>query len=84
MSPKLNMIIERDQPIEMDDGVILRADIFRPITDNPVPVIMTAGPYGKGVRYQDAHFKEAWEWLMATHPDILSDCDAQQHDVGNC
>ena len=46
------MILERYQPIEMDDGNVLRADIYRPDTDQPVPVIMTCGPYGKGVRYR--------------------------------
>lgn len=44
------MIIERDVPIPMEDGLILRADVFRPESDGPHPVIMTLGPYGKGVR----------------------------------
>ena len=43
------MIIERDLSIIMDDGIELKADIFRPDLDQPVPVIMTSGPYGKGV-----------------------------------
>ena len=25
------MVIERDVPIPMDDGVVLRADVFRPV-----------------------------------------------------
>ncbi len=64
------MVIERDIPIAMEDGVVLRADIFRPQTDAPVPVIMTHGPYGKGVRYQD-HYKLMWDWLIEQHPDLL-------------
>ncbi len=47
------MIIERDVPIPVDDGNILRADVFRPADGKPAPVIMTLGPYGKGVRYKD-------------------------------
>jgi predicted acyl esterase len=47
------MIIERDVAIPVDDGNILRADVFRPADGNPAPVIMTLGPYGKGVRYKD-------------------------------
>ena len=43
------MIIERDLPVPMDDGLVLRADVYRPDTNEPVPVIMTHGPYGKGV-----------------------------------
>ena len=65
------MIIERDLPIEMNDGIELRADVYRPDTDELVPVIMTAGPYGKGVRYQDSHYKPAWDWLANKHPDLL-------------
>jgi uncharacterized protein len=59
-------------PISTDDGVVLRADIFRPATTTAVPVIMTLGPYGKGVRYQDGYaFTERWRTLFAAHPEIL-------------
>jgi hypothetical protein len=64
------MIIERNLPIPMDDGIVLRADVFRPDTTAPVPVVMTSGPYGKGVRYQD-HYKLMWDWLIKEHPDLL-------------
>lgn len=64
------MIIERDLPIAMDDGVVLRADVYRPDTASPVPVIMTHGPYGKGVMYQE-HYKLMWDWLIKEHPDLL-------------
>ena len=43
------MIIERDLPIKMDDGVTLRVDVYRPDTKTRVPVVMAGGPYGKGV-----------------------------------
>lgn len=64
------MIIERDVPIPMDDGLALRADVYRPDRPGPVPVIMTHGPYGKGVMYQE-HYKLMWDWLVAEHPDLL-------------
>jgi uncharacterized protein len=41
------MIIERDIPVPMDDGLVLRADLFRPYTKEPVPVLMTLGPMPK-------------------------------------
>ena len=65
------MIIERDVSIPMDDGLQLKADIYRPDVAGPVPVIMTMGPYGKGVRYQDHHYKPSWDWLIGRHPDLL-------------
>jgi predicted acyl esterase len=64
------MLIERDVGIPMDDGAVLRADVFRPQDPEPVPVVMSLGPYGKGVPYQEG-YKDQWEWLLAAHPDIL-------------
>ena len=64
------MIVERDLPVPMDDGQVLRADVYRPDGNGPVPVIMTHGPYGKGVRYQE-HYKPMWEWLIGKHPGLL-------------
>ncbi|MCP4618324.1 MAG: CocE/NonD family hydrolase [Bradyrhizobium sp.] len=66
------MIIERDVAIAMDDGLELRADVYRPDSSAPVPVIMTMGPYGKGVRYQDHHYKPSWDWMIERHPDLLA------------
>jgi predicted acyl esterase len=65
-----NIIFERDVTIPMDDGVILRADIYRPKESGPHPVIMTLGPYGKGVPYR-VGYKPQWEWLISQHPEIL-------------
>lgn len=42
-----NIHIERDIPVPMRDGTILRLNLFRPNTTAPVPVIMSAHPYGK-------------------------------------
>jgi len=67
---KGRIAIERDVEITMDDGVALRADVFRPDGPDPVPVVMTLGPYGKGVRYQDG-YQAQWDWLMDAHPDLL-------------
>jgi putative CocE/NonD family hydrolase len=63
------MFIERDTPITMNDGITLRADVFRPETDERVPAIMTMGPYGKGVRYQEG-YKPEWDWLIEHHPEL--------------
>ena len=39
-----NMRIDWNVEITMDDGLVLRADIFRPIDDGKYPVILTHGP----------------------------------------
>jgi predicted acyl esterase len=38
------MRIDWDVPIQMDDGIVLRADIFRPVIDSACPVILSYGP----------------------------------------
>ncbi|MGZ5080180.1 MAG: CocE/NonD family hydrolase [Usitatibacter sp.] len=64
------MRIDWDVPIRMDDGVVLRADVFRP--DEPggrYPVILTYGPYAKGLAFQDG-YPSAWQRMVAEHPDV--------------
>jgi hypothetical protein len=41
------MRVEWDVAIEMDDRVVLRADVFRPDDDARYPVIVSCGPYAK-------------------------------------
>ncbi|MGH6738851.1 MAG: CocE/NonD family hydrolase, partial [Bradyrhizobium sp.] len=62
------MRIEWDVPITMDDGVVLRADIFRPIKDGHYPAILTYGAYGKGVSFQEG-FKSAWDKMVRDYPE---------------
>src|SRR4051812_13341546 len=40
-----SMIVERDVAVPMRDGVVLRADVYRPDVDHPVPVIVSRTPY---------------------------------------
>ncbi len=42
-----SILAQWDVPITMRDGVTLRANVFRPKSDERVPVIMSAHPYGK-------------------------------------
>jgi len=53
--PKLNprrekaqgMIIDYDVAVHMRDGIKIYADVYRPETAEPCPVLVTWGPYGK-------------------------------------
>ncbi len=64
------MRITWHQPILMDDGTVLRADVFRPIEDGKYPVILTYGIYGKGVAYQDGYPLQ-WAKMVTDYPEIL-------------
>src|SRR4051794_35878120 len=39
--------VERDMPATMRDGVVLRADVYRPTEGGPWPVLVERTPYGK-------------------------------------
>ncbi|MCC6608100.1 MAG: CocE/NonD family hydrolase [Burkholderiales bacterium] len=53
----------------MDDGVVLRADVFRPRQEGKYPVILSYGAYGKGVSFQEG-FAQQWTMMVAEHPDV--------------
>src|SRR4051812_44437953 len=64
------MKIERDVPIGMDDGVVLRADVFRPAGEGRYPAILSYGPYAKGLAFQDG-YKANWKRLTEAAPEVL-------------
>ena len=49
------MRIDWDVWIAMDDGISLAADIFRPNDEQPHPVLLAAGTYGKGVPFAEVY-----------------------------
>jgi len=65
------MMIDWDVPITMDDGLVLRADIYRPPQEGKYPVIMSYGPYAKGLAFQDL-YKTAWERMVEGYPDVAA------------
>jgi predicted acyl esterase len=65
------MRIEWDVPIAMDDGIVLRADVFRPPEDGRYPVILSYGPYAKGLAFQDG-YSSAWRIMAEKHPDVTA------------
>jgi predicted acyl esterase len=65
------MHVDRDVPIVMDDGLALRADVFRPVPEGRFPVLLSYGPYAKGLAFQDG-YPSAWQRMVAGHPDVAS------------
>ncbi|HEX5896889.1 MAG TPA: CocE/NonD family hydrolase [Thermoleophilaceae bacterium] len=63
------MQVDWDVPIEMDDGVVLRADVFRPDDDGRHAVILSYGPYAKGLAFQEG-YPNQWERMVSQHPDV--------------
>jgi predicted acyl esterase len=65
------MRIEWDVAVPMDDGVVLRADVFRPVAEGKYPALLSYGPYGKGLAFQEG-YKTAWEIMARENPDAVS------------
>ena len=65
------MRIDWDVPITMDDGLVLRADVFRPIAEGRYPAILSYGPYAKGLAFQDG-YPSAWQRMAEKHPDVTA------------
>ena len=63
------MSIDRDVAIVMDDGLVLRGDVFRPPARGRYPVLLSYGPYAKGLAFQEG-YPSAWQKMVAEHPDV--------------
>jgi predicted acyl esterase len=65
------MQIDWNVPITIDDGLVLRADVFRPLAEGSYPVILSYGPYAKGLAFQDG-YPSAWQRMAERHPDVTA------------
>ncbi len=72
------MIFEKNVPVRLRDGAVLRANVFRPEGAGPVPVLMTHGPYGKDAHFEDA-FKPQWDELKRLYPGIDTEGSSGQY-----
>ena len=50
-----DILFERDVAIPMRDGIILYANIFRPVREAPVPVILNSTTFGKQKKFVDGN-----------------------------
>ena len=63
------MRIDWNVPVSVDDGLVLRADVYRPVKDGKYPVILSYGPYAKNLAFQDG-YPSAWQRMVEKHPDV--------------
>jgi uncharacterized protein len=64
------MRIEWNVGLRMEDGTLLRADVYRPIAVGRYPVILSYGCYAKGLAYQDGYAAQ-WGKMISDFPEIL-------------
>ncbi|MBV8424420.1 MAG: CocE/NonD family hydrolase, partial [Candidatus Eremiobacteraeota bacterium] len=60
-----------DVKIKMDDGVELSADIYLPVAEGRYPVILSYGPYAKGLSFQEG-YPDQWNRMVDQHPDVAA------------
>lgn len=79
-----DMLIDWNVPIRMSDGLVLRADVFRPSREGVYPVLMSYGPYGKGLSFQRG-YPTAWNIMVEQKPEVLegSSNEYQQWEVAD-
>src|SRR5919108_4986902 len=65
------MRIDWDVPIRVDDGLVLRCDVYRPPGDGRHPALLTYGPYAKGLAFQEGYAPQ-WEKMASEHPDVVA------------
>jgi predicted acyl esterase len=65
------MRVDWDVAVAMDDGPVVYCDVFRPLQDGRYPVILSYGPYAKGLAFQDG-YPSAWERMASQHPDVTA------------
>ena len=73
------MVIERDVPVPMDDGIVLRADVFRPPGPGRHPVLLSYGPYAKGLAFQDG-YPDQWRLMVSQHPEVARGTSTTQQN----
>jgi uncharacterized protein len=71
-----DMRIDFHVPIRAADGLIMRADVFRPLEDGRYPAILTYGGYAKGLHFEDG-YPVQWREMIREFPEIL------QHSSGH-
>jgi hypothetical protein len=65
------MAIDWDVPVTMNDGLVLRADVFHPVKLGRYPVILSYGPYAKSLAFQDG-YPSAWERMATKQPEVIA------------
>jgi uncharacterized protein len=76
---RAGMVIERDVPVPMDDGIVLRADVFRPPCPGRYPVLLSYGPYAKGLAFQDG-YPDQWRLMVSQHPEVARGSSTTQQN----
>ena len=77
--PELKVSAEHDVDVPMRDGVVLRANVFRPDRGGPYPVLVMRTPYGK----RSGGFDRLWLCLALAETDGQEAIAPRFHSVAS-
>jgi len=86
-TPEPQIVVEKNLEAKMRDGVILRADVYRPESQQRLPALLQRTPYSKSTRSDNTQFKRlaAAGYVVVvqdTRGRYMSDGVAIPHDEG--
>ncbi len=59
-----------DIAVPMDDGATMFADLYLPEAEGRYPVLLSYGPYAKGLHFADG-YGSAWDIMIRNKPEVL-------------
>ncbi|HEV2500040.1 MAG TPA: CocE/NonD family hydrolase [Terriglobia bacterium] len=72
-----NILIQQNVPVPMRDGVVLRADIYRPAAPGKFPVLLERTPYNKAGEVETAYKAAGHGYVV-----IIQDCRGRYASAG--
>lgn len=76
-----NITVRTDVPVKMRDGVTLLADIYRPDTAEPLPVLLMRTPYDKSMAQNTVFMNPAW-YARYGYIVVIQDCRGRYSSEG--
>ena len=78
-----DVILERSVAIPMRDGVLLYADVWRPVTDEPLPVLVSRTPYGRDMLQSGLLSAPPPDVARAGYAVVYQDCRGRFESEGD-
>lgn len=75
-------VIEYDVEVPMRDGMVLRADVYRPLGDGPWPVIVARTPYDRSISIEIAHL-DPWAAVRRGFIAVVQDTRGRHASEGD-
>ena len=74
--PVAGLVFEKDVAVAASDGLVLRANVFRPEASGRYPVLVSMSPYGKDVHFED-YLPSGWAELTRLVPEVCKGSTCQ-------